>query len=200
MARAEMPHENILTIAQKIAARLVIKINDPAIILANMKPKTAAVTILYNEDFTLWIDKHYIAYGDNFKPEVVYVFTDKEHISEELRSVCQRLKIEKSLYELKTLMSVKEQLELAQTAMRQSDSRLFFFEETQNIKTEDEDLKNKHEIMTLCSRCRTDYQNTGDYHIRRADPKQTDKKLCDYCSYRHGYNYELTPKERRGKR
>jgi hypothetical protein len=60
-------------------------------------------------------------------------------------------------------------------------------------------LKSKCEIRTLCYTCKTDYENTG-YHIRRAKRGQYEKKLCDFCSKRYGYDYEVAPKERRGGR
>ena len=58
---------------------------------------------------------------------------------------------------------------------------------------------NKTEIKTLCHKCRSDYENTGDYYIRRVDHKQKIKEKCDYCSVRDGYDYEITPKEKRGR-
>jgi len=136
-----MTYTDILEIARKTAVRLGIRIKDPALVLSNMKPFIGVTTILYNRDFTLWIDKHYIAYSDNFKPEVVYVFADEEHIGEELRSVVGRIKREKSPYALQTLMSVKRQLQLAGAAMRLSDNRLYFFGELTNVRTEERDVK-----------------------------------------------------------
>ena len=123
-----MPHEDILELARKIAARLGIRIKNSALILKNMKPKTGIATFLYNEDFILWIDKHYIAYSDKCLPEIVYVFADREHVSEELRSVCKRLRNVKSLFEKETLLSVKQQLQLASAAMSKSGSGLYFIE------------------------------------------------------------------------
>lgn len=61
-------------------------------------------------------------------------------------------------------------------------------------------MKGKPDIRTLCYKCKTDYENTGDYHIRRTQYEQTDKKLCGYCSKRYGYDYELTPKKRRDRK
>ena len=122
-----MTHTEILALAQKTAERLGIRIKDPALVLNNMKPKTGIATIQYNEDFTLWIDKHYIAYSENLKPEIIYVYVDSEHISEELRSVIGRIKTEKSAYTLKTLISVKEQLQLADKNMSQSGNGFYLF-------------------------------------------------------------------------
>ena len=122
-----MSHEDILELARVTAKLLGIRIKDPVLVLSGMKPKIGIITILYNKKFTLWIDRHYIAYGDNFKPEVVYVFADTEHISEELRSVIRRMKKEKSPYAMKTLTSVKEQLQLAGASMNKSGNGLYFF-------------------------------------------------------------------------
>jgi uncharacterized protein YfcZ (UPF0381/DUF406 family) len=93
-----------------------------------MKPKIGITTILSNEDYTLWVDKHYIAYNEKSKPEVVYVFADEEHINEELRSVISRMKTVISPCALNTLLSVREQLQTASTAMNKSDNGLYFFE------------------------------------------------------------------------
>jgi hypothetical protein len=194
-----MNHEDISELARVTANRLGIPISDPALVLSNMKPPTGITSILYKGNFTLWVDKHYIAYGNDRKPEVVYVFADREHIGEELRSVIERMKKEKSPYGMKTLLSIKEQLQLASTAMKKSGNRLYFFESeeiTVNIiKTEI-----KGEIKTLCYKCKSDYENTGGYYIRRADLTQTIKEKCDYCSVRGGYDYEFTRKEQKGGR
>jgi hypothetical protein len=131
MTHTKMPHEDILELARAVAGQLGIRITDPALVLANLIPKTGITTILYNEDYILWIDKHYIAYGHNFKPEVVYVFADKEHVSEELRSVIGMMKTEKSPYQLKTLLSIKQQLQFASAGMSKSGNGLFYFFESE---------------------------------------------------------------------
>ncbi len=61
-------------------------------------------------------------------------------------------------------------------------------------------MKGKYEIRTLCHKCKTDYENTGDYHIRRTKHEQHEKKPCGFCSVRQGYDYEITRRERRDKR
>ena len=126
-----MTHADILELARETGARLGISIKDPALILRNMKPKFGITTILRSKDYILWIDRHYIAYSDNFKPEVVYVFADEEHVSEELRSVIKMIEQEKSPYNRKTLLSVKKQLQLAGTAIRKSNNGLYFFARTE---------------------------------------------------------------------
>ena len=123
-----MNHVDILKLAQETAVKLGIRIDDPALVLENMMPRIGTATVFSNEDYTLWIDRHYIAYTYNFKPEIVYVFTDKVHVSEELRSVCKRMKSEKSVNGLKTLMSVKTQLQLAEANMRESGNERYFFD------------------------------------------------------------------------
>jgi len=195
-----MSYTDILEVARVTAGRLGIRIKDPALVLQNMKSKTGITTILYNKDYTLWIDKHYIAYSDNFKPGIVYVFADEEHVGEELRSVIGRIRSEKSPYALKTLMSVKQQLELARAAMRQSDSGLYFFEEIPHTETEERDVERKSYIVTLCPKCRAAFENTGENYIRRVNPNQEYKEKCTYCNVRDGYDYEVVPKGRKEKR
>jgi hypothetical protein len=126
-----MNHVDILKLAQETAVKLGIRIDDPALVLENMMPRIGTATVFSNEDYSLWIDRHYIAYTINFKPEIVYVFTDKVHVSEELRSVCKRMKFEKSANGLKTLMSVKAQLQLAEAGMRESGDERYFFDGTE---------------------------------------------------------------------
>ena len=60
-------------------------------------------------------------------------------------------------------------------------------------------MNSKTEVMTLCYKCKSDYENTGDYYIRRVDPKQKTKEKCTKCPVKLGYDYEITPKERRGR-
>ena len=123
-----MNHADILELAQATAKRIGIRIENPTLVLENMKPRVGIATILCNNNYSLWIDRHYIAYADVSKPEIVYVFADEEHISEELRSVCKRIRNEKSDYALKTLMSAKEQLLLAEANMNKSGDGLFIFD------------------------------------------------------------------------
>jgi hypothetical protein len=60
-------------------------------------------------------------------------------------------------------------------------------------------LKRQGYIITLCPKCRADFDNAGVY-IRRADPEQEHKEKCTYCSVRDGYDYEIIPKGRRENR
>jgi DNA-binding Lrp family transcriptional regulator len=131
-----MTYSDILELATATAAKLGIRITNPALIIKNLTPAIGVTTILWNEDYTLWVDKHYIAYGRNRNPEILYLFTDMEHVDEELRSVCARVKGEKSPYVRQTLTSVKDQLRLAGAAMSKSGGGLYFFEETELFGTE----------------------------------------------------------------
>ena len=62
-------------------------------------------------------------------------------------------------------------------------------------------MKNKSDAMTLCSKCKRDYENTGGYYIRRtySETKEDGMGKCTKCP-KDGWEYEITPKERRGKR
>ena len=54
-------------------------------------------------------------------------------------------------------------------------------------------------IITLCPKCRADFDSAGAY-IYRADPEQEHKEKCTYCNVREGYDYKVTPKGRKDKR
>ena len=51
----------------------------------------------------------------------------------------------------------------------------------------------KKEIITLCSVCYADFRDNSNYKIRRV--KRKIQETCTYCSFRIGYDYELTKKE-----
>jgi hypothetical protein len=123
-----MNHAAVLELARETAGQLGIRVEDPALVLRNMKRKIGITTILWNETFTIWVDRHYIAYSDSLKPGVVYVYADAEHVEEEFRSVIGLIKNEKSPYSLKTLESIKEQLKLAAAGMRKSEAGFYVFE------------------------------------------------------------------------
>ena len=188
-----MENTDVLAIAQKTAERLGIRIKDPALVLSNMKPKIGITTILYSKVFTLWIDKHYIAYNENFKSEIVYVFVDEEHVSEELRSVINRFKGKKSSY-AKTLFSVKKQLQIAEADMKESGNGVYFFDEVYHRRAEQKDENDNILIMTLCGGCRERFGNIGEYHIHRANRKQKHKEICTYCNDGVGWDYKIKPK------
>lgn len=58
-------------------------------------------------------------------------------------------------------------------------------------------MKDKPYIMTLCFKCRADFEIAGENHIRRVDRKKEMTEKCDYCSFRLGCDYEIIPKDRR---
>ena len=60
-------------------------------------------------------------------------------------------------------------------------------------------MKNKSDVMTLCQKCKRDYENTGAYYIRRTYAEKDGMEKCTKCP-KDGWEYEITPKERRGKR
>lgn len=60
-------------------------------------------------------------------------------------------------------------------------------------------MENEKWIITLCHKCRAGFENTDGNHIRRVDPNQAYKETCDYCNVRTGYDYEIVPKDGKGK-
>jgi hypothetical protein len=57
-------------------------------------------------------------------------------------------------------------------------------------------------IMTLCKRCKDDYNNTGGYYIRRtySENEKNGKEKCTKCPNKFGWEYEIKMKENRGNR
>jgi hypothetical protein len=67
-----------------------------------------------------------------------------------------------------------------------------------SIKTKKEQMMKKPYILTLCAKCRAAFENTGA-KVRRVRGDQDYQEKCTYCGVRYGYDYEITPKERRKK-
>lgn len=51
-------------------------------------------------------------------------------------------------------------------------------------------------ILTLCSHCQKEFMNNPDNMIRRLDPWQSEKSLCDKCQTYYGYDYLITKKHK----
>ncbi len=47
-------------------------------------------------------------------------------------------------------------------------------------------------ILSLCFRCRNDYKSLPENMIKRANPYQTKKDICDVCQVKYGYDYIIT--------
>ena len=55
-------------------------------------------------------------------------------------------------------------------------------------------MRGKSFVMTLCYKCKADFEDTGNNYIRRVDTKQIYKEKCTFCNYSTGYDYEIKPK------
>lgn len=44
-------------------------------------------------------------------------------------------------------------------------------------------------VYSLCSHCRQEYMSVPENIIKRVDPFQTEKELCDKCQVGYGYDY-----------
>ena len=60
-------------------------------------------------------------------------------------------------------------------------------------------MKDTRFTVTLCHKCKEDFESTGENYIRRDDPMQIHKEKCTYCNTRNGYDYVVT-KRPKGKR
>ena len=44
-------------------------------------------------------------------------------------------------------------------------------------------------ILTLCPICRSEFQSVAENIVKRLDPFQANKEICDKCQVRYGYDY-----------
>lgn len=49
-------------------------------------------------------------------------------------------------------------------------------------------------ILTLCPRCRSEFFSVPENILRRVDPLQTERDVCDKCQVRYGYDYLIMKK------
>jgi hypothetical protein len=43
--------------------------------------------------------------------------------------------------------------------------------------------------MCLCAACASSFYNTPGNRIKRKNPKQKSRDICNFCNYRYGYDY-----------
>ncbi|MBQ9438598.1 MAG: hypothetical protein IJU50_09735 [Lachnospiraceae bacterium] len=43
--------------------------------------------------------------------------------------------------------------------------------------------------MCLCAACASAFYDTPGNRIRRKDPNQLSRDICDFCNYRYGFDY-----------
>lgn len=86
-----------LLLGKRQQKHLRIRIQCPQLVLDKMKSRTAVTSILWNEEWVLWIDRHYIAFSKMSSSEVVYLMVDTERIGEEMRNVGAWLRVKSPL-------------------------------------------------------------------------------------------------------
>jgi len=186
---AAMNDSEILSVAEKLAASLDVIVEDKQAILKNMrKTNCPTITILSNGNYTLWIDKYYIAYSKDGKPDVRYVFVSQHHVSEELTEICNMLKdCEPSDYI--TLSGIREQMREALKSMAASGEDFYLAESEDAGDHRHIELSDEPWLMTLCPKCASQFYDTPSQYIRRTD--KSFKETCDYCDSRQGFEYEI---------
>ena len=50
--------------------------------------------------------------------------------------------------------------------------------------------KRQRIILTLCPRCRSEFFAVPENILRRVDPLQSKKEVCDKCQVGYGYDYK----------
>ena len=53
--------------------------------------------------------------------------------------------------------------------------------------------------MTLCYKCKSSFESSGENSVKRADPNQKIKNTCDFCNVRTGYDYIIEKRKIRKK-
>ena len=48
--------------------------------------------------------------------------------------------------------------------------------------------------LSLCPHCRSEFQSVPENIVKRLDPFQVEKELCDKCQVRYGYDYMIFKK------
>ena len=49
-------------------------------------------------------------------------------------------------------------------------------------------------VLSLCPRCRSEFQSIPENIVKRLDPFQADKEMCDKCQVGYGYDYMIFKK------
>lgn len=52
-------------------------------------------------------------------------------------------------------------------------------------------------VLSLCPRCRSEFQSIPENIVKRLDPFQSEKEVCDKCQVGYGYEYMIFKKHRR---
>ena len=55
-------------------------------------------------------------------------------------------------------------------------------------------------VLSLCPRCRSEFMSVPDNIVRRLDPLQAEKDICDKCQVHYGYDYVVTKKQNNRKK
>lgn len=50
-------------------------------------------------------------------------------------------------------------------------------------------------VLTLCPRCRSEFMEVQENIVKRIDPFQRERDVCDKCQVRYGYDYMILKKQ-----
>lgn len=50
-------------------------------------------------------------------------------------------------------------------------------------------------VLTLCPKCRSEFMEVKENIVKRLDPFQKEKDVCDKCQVRYGYDYMILKKQ-----
>jgi hypothetical protein len=180
-----MNDSEILTLAEKLATELGIAVKNKNAILKNMRRKGCpTTTILRNRDCTLWIDKHYVAFSEDDKPNIRYVFITRRHIAEHMPEIRKMLK-DCAAADRAALTVIREQMREALKMMAASGEDVCLFDD--GVKRER--VSDAPLLMTLCAKRVGQFYDTPDHRLERAAKRL--KQTRDYCDMKQGYEYKI---------
>lgn len=187
-----MNNNEIFDFAVSITEQLHIKITDKKKLQQELSKSKGETIILRSKDFIVWIDKYYIAYSSMFEPYVYYAYLTKKQIKEEFKFITEQLKTVKNKYEIKTLLSIKNQFVAAQALMNDTGADYVKTNQLKYVWRKPKFvIPSDALVLSLCFSCVQNFRAMENRYVDRVDHKQTEKDNCAYCNCKSGYDYAI---------
>lgn len=127
-----MDIDEIINCAEALAKMLGLRIHDKKRLKKNINRKIPITTFFYNEKFTLWVDRYFIAYSRSGYLDVWYIYITKENISEELQEIKALMKYKTDFLWYIQLSNLREQMREALRQMRVTGMGSYIFYDNLN--------------------------------------------------------------------
>lgn len=192
-----MDKSEVINLAADVAKLIGIRMISPDLIRKQMNDVFPTATILHTQDYTLWIDAHYIAVDWTGLHGVLYIYISRRHVAEELWDVIKLRERSENLADYRLYDNIANQLISAQKHMAATGTDYYlnehYLESIQKKGHPNMDnkttTKERPQILTLtlCHKCKTDFENSGYIAIHKG--WQENKERCDYCTVGMGVTY-----------